>query len=226
MRVLLVDDHALFGEGLRNLLVAHGFEVVGLARDGHEALAAARALRPEAILMDIQMPVCDGLTATRLIKAEMPEIKIVMLTVSEGDQELFQAIKNGASGYLTKNLESKRFLDLLSMLSEGEIPLSRGLAARILKEFADQANRLQTPLPNPGTQAAELTPRQSSVLTLVARGLTYRQVGEELCMTERTVKYHMGEILKTLHLQSRAQAIAYAASGGMITSEAPQQAGD
>src|SRR5512139_112710 len=106
LRVLLVDDHSLFLEGLRNLLMSEGIQVVGLAKDGLEALAQARRLHPDVILMDIQMPRCDGVSATRLIKAEMPEIKIVMLTMSEDEHDLFEAVKSGASGYLLKRLEA------------------------------------------------------------------------------------------------------------------------
>ncbi len=106
MKVLLVDDHALFLEGIRNLLLARGIEVVGTAGDGLQALERARALRPDVILMDVQMPRCDGLAATRLIKAELPDVKIVMLTVSEEDENLFEAVKSGASGYLLKSLDA------------------------------------------------------------------------------------------------------------------------
>ncbi len=140
MRVLLVDDHSLFLEGLRNLLTARGVDVVGTARDGLDALEKARALRPEVILMDIQMPRCDGLSATRLIKAEMPEIKIVMLTMLATDQSLFEAIKSGAAGYLLKTLEAEHFFELLLGLAQGEAPLSPGIAARVLSEFARQAD--------------------------------------------------------------------------------------
>lgn len=215
MRILLVDDHPLFREGLNNLLAAHRIEVVGTASDGLEALEKARALRPDVILMDVQMPRCDGLAATRLIKAEMPEVKIVMLTVSEEDEDLFEAIKSGASGYLLKSLDADQFLELLSELERGEAPLSPGLAARILEEFARQ------PRADPETfgRVQELTRRQMTVLTLVAQGMTYKEVGEALCLSERTVKYHMGEILERLHLESRAQVIAYAARMGLVRRE-------
>jgi two-component system NarL family response regulator len=215
MRILLVDDHALFLEGLADLLTTRGFQVVGTARDGQAALAAARALQPDLILMDIQMPRCDGLTATRLIKSEMPEVKIVMLTMSETDQDLFEAIKSGASGYLIKSLDADRFCEMLPGLAEGEAPLSRGLAAKILKEFANQANRPEPAAPS------ELTPRQLEVLSLVAEGLSYKQVGEALYLTERTVKYHMSEILKALHLKNRAQVVAYAMRKGMLKAAPP-----
>jgi len=216
MRILLVDDHALFLEGLQNLLKARGLTVVGTARDGLEALAQARALRPDVILMDIRMPRCDGLAATRLIKAELPDVKIVMLTMSEQDDDLFEAIKSGASGYLLKNLDAQEFFELLPALAQGEAPLSRGLAAKILQEFAHPTGRA-TEQPASGEDEVELTSRQMQVLSLVAQGLTYKQVGDALGLTERTVKYHMGEILGRLHLKNRAQVIAFAARTGLVS---------
>jgi DNA-binding NarL/FixJ family response regulator len=209
MKVLLVDDHALFLEGIQNLLLARGIEVVGTARDGLQALERARALRPDVILMDVQMPRCDGLAATRLIKAELPDVKIVMLTVSQEDEDLFEAIKSGASGYLLKSLDAHTFFDLLLGLERGEVPLSPGIGARILTEFAHEGNRPETP--SAGKDRAGLTSRQMAVLTLVAQGLTYKEVGEALCLSERTIKYHMGEILDRLHLENRARVIAWAA---------------
>lgn len=215
MKVLLVDDHLLFLEALQNLLAARGIEVAGTARDGLDALAQARALRPDVILMDIGMPRCDGLAATRAIKAELPDVKIVMLTVSAEDEDLFEAIKSGASGYLLKSLDAGQFFELLSDLERGEVALSNGMAARVLEEFARQAGRAE-----PATEVGEedtpgLTPRQREVLTLVARGLKYKEVGAALCLSESTIKYHMGEILERLHLKNRAQAIAYAARSGL-----------
>src|SRR5512143_2268967 len=136
LRVLLVDDHALFLEGLRNLLALKSIEVLDTASDGLEALEKARSLRPDVILMDVQMPRCDGLAATRLIKAELPEIKIVMLTMSEDDSDLFEAVKSGASGYLLKKLKPEPFFALLADLQAGLLPFSPGLGARLLEEFA------------------------------------------------------------------------------------------
>ena len=220
MRVLLVDDHPLFLEGLRNMLAARGVQVVGTASDGLEALDKARALRPDVILMDVQMPRCNGLEATRLIKAELPEVKIVMLTVSEEDEHLFEAVKSGASGYLLKSLDAKAFFEFLSGLQRGQVPFPPGLAARILEEFSRQDER-GAAVPAVETQAVPgLTPRQIKVLTLVAQGLTYKEVGVALSLSEHTVKYHMGQISERLHLKNRAQVIAYAARMGLVKSEA------
>lgn len=213
MKILLVDDHALFLEGLKNLLLSRGIQVLDTASDGFEALAKARALRPDVILMDVQMPRCDGLTATRLIKAEMPETKIVMLTMSDDSDDLFQAIKSGASGYLLKNLDADEFFDLLDGIPRGEAPLSRSLSQMILQELAGKKEGKSD------QPAHQLTKRQLEVLQLVAQGLTYKQVGESLFLTERAIKYHMGQILLRLHLENRAQVIAYAARAGLLPPE-------
>jgi two-component system NarL family response regulator len=223
LRVLLVDDHPLFLEGLRNLLTSEGIHVVGLAHDGLEALSQARHLHPNLILMDIQMPRCDGVSATRLIKAEMPDCQIVMLTMSADDQDLFEAVKSGASGYLLKRLDAADFFTYLAELQTGHPPFSPGLAGKILKEFSQQATRLDdqpsneklSATPTDPTPEASLSPRQIQILTLVAKGQTYRQVAETIGITERTVKYHMAEILERLHLKNRAQVIAYATRQGL-----------
>lgn len=224
LRVLLVDDHSLFLEGLRNLLLSEGVEVVGIARDGLEALAQARRLRPQVILMDIQMPRCDGVAATRLIKAEMPEVKIVMLTMSEDEHDLFEAVKSGASGYLLKRLEATEFFRYLTELQAGHPPFSPGLAEKILKEF----RRREAQDPERGNEGAlreidraessaeGLSARQVQILTLIAQGQTYRQAAETIGIAERTVKYHMSEILDRLHLQNRAQVLAYVARMGLV----------
>ena len=212
MRLLLVDDHALFLQSLRLLLATSGFTVAGTAADGLEALRQARALRPDLVLMDIDMPGCDGLAATRLIKAEMPAVKIVMLSVSASDEHLFEAIRSGASGYLLKSASAERFLEMVGQVASGGAALPPELAARLLEEFARQARSTETP---PATPSHELTPRQTEVLMLVAQGSTYPQVGEALALSEATVRYHMAQIMDRLHLRNRAQVIAYAARHGL-----------
>ena len=207
MKILLLDDHALFLEGLENLLTARGFTVVGTARDGLQALEQARALNPDVILMDIRMPRCDGLTAARLIKSELPNIQIVMLTTSNEETDLFEAIKSGASGYLLKSLEGESFFDMLT-------GLARDLAAQVLKEFAAQAERASGSSQPQATP--NLTAREREVLTFVAQGLTYKEVGKSLHLSEHTVKYHMGNILRRLHLKNREQAIVYARRAGWV----------
>jgi DNA-binding NarL/FixJ family response regulator len=172
VRILLADDHPLFLDGLKNLLTIRGLEVVGTAHDGFEALEKARALKPEVILMDIQMPRLNGLAATRLSKTD-------------------------------------KFFELLSGLMRGEVPLSSGLAGRVLEEFARQGGAVGS-VEQPAEKEKALSPRQMEVLTLVAQGLTYKEIGAKLFLAEATIKYHMGEIIERLHLENRRQVIEYA----------------
>jgi len=212
VKLLLADDHPLFLDGLRNLLTAHGFEVVGTARDGVSAIEQAQDLRPDVILMDIQMPRLDGLAALRQIKARLPAIRIVMLTMSADDEHLFDAIREGASGYLLKSQDTDEFLALLAEVARGEVALSPGLATRILGEFGRQP---ALPLAAETQPTPSLSKREIEVLRLVSQGLTYKEVGAKLFITERTIKYHMGEIVRRLHLRNRAQVIEYALRSGL-----------
>ncbi len=208
LRILIVDDNTLLIEGLCNLLASRGFEVAGTAADGQEGVEQALRLNPDLVLMDICMPVMNGLAATRLIKAQRPEIKVVMLTTSAEDEDLFEAIKSGATGYLIKSTKGAAFIEALHGLEEGTPPFSPGLAARLLREFARQ--------PDPGKQEKEgvdkprLTERQTEVLKLVASGLTYKEAAARLMLSDHTIRYHMGEIMELLHLANRSQVIAYA----------------
>ncbi len=208
MRVLLADDHRLLVEGVNNLLMAHGIDVVGIAGDGVEAIALAQTLNPDLILMDIRMPRCDGLRATRQIKAQHPDIQIVMLTTSAEDHDLFESIKSGANGYLLKSMSGTDFIEALRGLEQGIPPFSPGLAALLLREFARLADQPSEPIV-PGDPPANLTARQTEVLRLVAAGLTYKEIGTRLSLSERTVRYHMAEIMSRLHLEHRSQVIAY-----------------
>ena len=215
MRVLLADDHALLVEGLQNLLEAHGIEVAGIARNGEEARVEARRLKPDVILMDVRMPICDGLTATRLIKSEMPETKIVILTTSTEDHDLFEAVKAGASGYLLKSMDAGSLIEALHDAQQDIPPFAPGLATKLLTEFSRMAEPAATASAGESTEhrpAPEepLSPRQVEVLTLVAQGLSYKEVGERVYLSPRTVKYHMAEIMRKLHLENRAQVLAVA----------------
>jgi DNA-binding NarL/FixJ family response regulator len=205
MRVLLADDHALFRDGVRSLLQTRGIDVVGEAADGREAVEAALRLRPDVVLMDITMPRMDGLEATRLIKARAPEITIVMLTVSEDDHMLFEAIKSGAQGYLLKNLQAAEFFELLEGVQRGEAAITRSLAGRILDEFGAHPRR------RAADPRDELTDRERDVLRAVSGGASNREVAAALHISENTVKFHMKNILDKLHLHTRAEVIAYAA---------------
>ena len=214
MKVLLVDDHALFLEGLENLLTANDIEVVGTAQTGQAAWQKAKELQPEVILMDFQMPGSDGIEATRIIKAQFPNIKIVMLTVSQDDRHLFEAIKAGASGYLLKGLPRKSFLEQLAGLSHGESPLSPGLAAKILTEFS-RLEQKQDAMKLSAVKIDLLSVRQTEILKFVASGLTYKEISNQMNLSESAIKYHMGEITSRLHLENRAQAIALASKMGL-----------
>ena len=214
MRVLLADDHRLLLEGLANLLAAHGIEVVALAHDGVEALALARQLRPDVALLDIRMPGGDGLTASRAIHAALPETRIVILTTSNDDDDLFEAVKSGAYGYLLKSRDAGALIDCLEGVMEGTPPFSPGLADKLLAEFGRLATASKIAgIPPAGPTA--LTDRQRQVLELVAAGLTYKEVGARLNLSPRTIKYHMGEIMAVLHLEHRAQVLAYAGRAGL-----------
>jgi two-component system NarL family response regulator len=233
MRILLADDHAIFAEGLQRILEVGGHEVVGYASNGLEALKLARELHPDLILMDVRMPVCSGLEATPLIKAECPEIQIVILTASDEHADLFEALKSGASGYLLKNLTSSVLFDYITGLTRGEAPLSKELSAYLLREFSQQANDLAAykrmfqkhPVESEGTRGEQqieetpeiiLTNRQHQILEMVAAGLSYKEVGAALHLSENTVKYHMGGIVRRLHQKNREQVVAYAVSTGLV----------
>jgi DNA-binding NarL/FixJ family response regulator len=223
---LLVDDHALFREGFKSLFAYEDdFEVVGEAANADEALAAARELMPDLVLMDVDMPGGDGIEATRRLVAEMPYVKVVMLTVHDEDESLFEAIKAGAQGYLVKSIRSAEMLDLLRGLANGEAPLSRATATRILEEFrraagANSPSATGASADSAGREDSQpaplLTLREQEVLELVARRCTNKEIAARLVISEYTVKNHLRNILSKLHLRSRVQAANYAMRQGMI----------
>jgi two-component system nitrate/nitrite response regulator NarL len=211
-RILLVDDHVLFRKGIARLIDSQpDFDVVAEAEDGYQAVRYAKRFKPDLILMDVHMPECDGLEATRLIVDDWPEAQIVMLTVSDDDQDLFTAIRNGAIGYLVKKIEPQDLFARLRGVTQGEAPISRVMAGRILREFA----RVGTEVPPPDSTRS-LTPREREVLQLVSKGLTNKEIGAQLHIAENTVKNHLRNILEKLHLQNRAQAAAYAVREGLV----------
>jgi two-component system NarL family response regulator len=212
MKVLLVDDNRLMLEGLQNILEAHGIDVAGLASDGRQSIGLARELKPDVILMDIRMPGCDGLAATRAIKAEMPDARIIILTTSTEDDDLFEAIKSGACGYLLKSIDTDELVAALDQARQGTPPFSPGLAAKLLEEFA-RVGRSREQRPAEAVEEAprdKLKPRQIEILRLLAEGFSYKEVGARLFLSPRTIKYHMVEIMNRLHLENRAQVLAYA----------------
>jgi DNA-binding NarL/FixJ family response regulator len=213
LRVLLADDHTLFRQGVKSLLDARpNIEVVGSAANGCEAVSLARQTVPDVILMDVEMPGCDGLEATRQIKREFPNIKIVVLTVVDDDDTIFEAIKCGAQGYLLKTLEAYQLFDMLEGLQRGDAPLSGSIAAKILKEFTHPTLDLSEEL----NVVEELSEREREVLELIVAGKTNKEIAEALFITENTVKTYLGNILAKLHLQNRIQAAVYAVSQGIV----------
>jgi len=205
VRIVIADDHPLFLDGLRSLLTAQGHEVVGEARNGNDAVKLAHEQKPDLVLMDLSMPELDGMSATRQLVGEMPEVRVVILTASEDDSNLFEAIKAGALGYLPKNLEADDFFPLLERASRGEPALTPALARRLLQEFARPEKEEET------TEEESLTPRERDVLELMVEGVTSnRKLAKRLNLSENTVKFHVRNILDKLRLHDRAQIVGYA----------------
>lgn len=210
MRVLIVDDHALVRSGIASLLTANDIEVVGEAGNGLEAIEEARRLKPDIILMDIKMPGCSGLEATRMIKEEMPQSKIVMVTAFDDDEDLFEAMKSGAVGYILKNVKAKDFIDLLSSVMRGEVAVSPWIASKMVEELFRNPNRLEGKKTD-----SDLTKKEEEVLKLVADGSTNKEIASKLDISDNTVKYHLRNIMEKLHLKNRAQMAVYATKRGL-----------
>lgn len=212
IKIIVADDHKLFRQGLIGLMRAHDdlVEVIGEASSGQEAVQLARQLRPDVILMDIQMPNGDGLEATRQIRETLPEVAVVILTASELDEHLYEAVRLGAAGYLLKDLDAAELFELLAGVKHNEVVMTRAMASRLLKTMAS---------PNdPDSRAKHnLTERELEVLHLLAQGASNPQIAEELVITINTVKSHISHILTKLHLENRTQAAAYAVQKGIIT---------
>ncbi|OQB26036.1 MAG: Transcriptional regulatory protein LiaR [Chloroflexi bacterium ADurb.Bin180] len=212
LRILLVDDHVLFRQGIRFGIASRtDMEVVGQAGDGLEAITLARETMPDVILMDISMPRLGGLEATRQIKREMPHARILILTASEEDQDLLEAVKAGASGYLLKDLTAAELFERIQIVARGEVILSGLVANRILQELGGRAR------PDSERELAEpLSSRELEVLQRLAKGLTNREIADELFISEGTVKNHLKNILEKLHLSNRIQAAVYAVRQGLV----------
>ncbi|KKE79266.1 MULTISPECIES: response regulator [Bacillaceae] len=208
-RILIVDDHAHAREAIREILEEHtDFVIVGEGKNGEEAIKLTEELMPDIILMDIQMPVMDGLEATKRIKLKFPYVKIVMITVSDDITDLFDALKKGAQGYLLKNIQPEAWSEHLRAFALDEVPMSKEIAFQILKEFPQ--NKTKTIKKTP------LSTREMEVLQLVAKGFSNREISESLFISEHTVKSHLKNILSKLHLENRVQLTSYAFQQGLL----------
>ncbi|SFU31029.1 response regulator [Alicyclobacillus macrosporangiidus] len=211
IRVLVVDDHELFRQGVCTILSRAGdLEVVDQAEDGRQAVEKCRQHLPDVVLMDINMPVCDGLEATRQIKREHPYVKILILTVSDAEESLFEAVKSGASGYVLKNASPTEVIDSVRRVSAGEPVIPGNLAMQIITEFSK-------PVVRPVQQQVEqLTEREIEVLRYLSAGATNKDIANALFISENTVRNHVRNILEKLHLSNRVQAAAYAVREGYV----------
>lgn len=223
LRILLVDDHVLFRKGIASLIsVRQDMTVVGEAGDGIEAVRIARQTKPDIILMDVNMPRQNGIETVKIIKRDMPEVNVVMLTVSDDDNDLFEAVKNGAKGYLLKNLEPPELYKMLDGIQRGESPISGVMATKILQEFRQPSHQTE----EESGPAGELTPREVEVLEQIVTGATNKEIAETLHITENTVKIHLRNILEKLHVQNRIQAAVHAVREGLIDSSSKEEMAD
>jgi two-component system NarL family response regulator len=208
IRVLIVDDHALFRRGLIQVLqFEEGIEVVGEAEDGEDAATKAEELAPDVLLMDVRMPRVSGIEACRRLAETMPTMKILMLTVSDEEDDLYEAIKAGATGYLLKEISIEEVADAVRAVMQGQTLISPSMASKLIQEFNALARRADEKQQVP---APKLTDRELEVLKLVAQGLTNREIADQLYISENTVKNHVRNILEKLHLHSRMEAVVYA----------------
>ena len=208
IRVLIVDDHALFRRGLEMVLEQEDdVDVAGEAGDGAEAIEKAQELMPDVVLMDVRMPRRGGIEATQAIKDLIPHVKILMLTISDEEADLYEAIKAGASGYLLKEISIEEVADAVRQVHAGQSLISPSMASKLLTEFATMVKRRDERTQVPGPR---LTDRELEVLKLVAKGMNNRDIGSELFISENTVKNHVRNILEKLHLHSRMEAVVYA----------------
>ncbi len=215
MRILVADDHSLFRDGLTSLLKASGFEVAGEAGDGEQAVRETLKLKPDIVLMDLNMPLMNGLQALQQIRTAAPDTKVIMLTVSDRSDDLVSAIENGAYGYLLKSLDSQSFIASMRGLEEGKAPISGEMTSQLLAHIAQQAKSsslLDETRP-------VLSEREIEIMKLIAHGLKNKAIAEELKISENTVKYHLKHILQKLNLKNRAEAAAYSVQSGLATSK-------
>jgi DNA-binding NarL/FixJ family response regulator len=217
IRVLIADDHALFRHGLEMVLNDEdGIELVGQACDGAEAVQMAGEAVPDVVLMDIRMPKTSGIEAARLMKEVAPSAKIVILTISDEEEDLFEAIRAGASGYLLKDIPLDEVADAVRSVDGGQSLINPSMAGKLLTEFATLAKRDAEEEPTKHVAAPKLTEREMEVLRLVARGMNNRDIAKELFISENTVKNHVRNILEKLQIHSRMEAVMIAVREKLI----------
>jgi len=215
LRLLLVDDQAMFREGLRLTLGQQpDFEVVGEAGDGLAAIESVRRAAPDVVLMDLRMPNLGGAEATRRIKAETPSVKVIILTTFEEDEEVFSALRAGASGYLLKASPSGKLCEAIRLAARGETWLQPSVAAKLVAEFARLAPR--PPASRAGGVFEALSPREQEVLLCLADGMSNKEIGRRLAISEGTVKNHMSQVLGKLNVLDRTQAALRARELGLL----------
>ena len=215
VKVLIVDDHTLFRRGIAAVLAnQEGLEIVGEAVDGLEAIEKTREIAPDVILMDLNMPRCNGLEAIQALQAEMPQVNILVLTVSETEADLFATVKFGARGYLLKKAEPEELIHAIFHIARGGVIISPLMATKLLTEFKDLRTAVEME-PAQETEAV-LSPREGEVLQLVAQGATNKEIADSLFISENTVKTHLKSIMEKLHLANRSQAAAYAVKKGLV----------
>ena len=213
--VLVVDDHTLFRRGIITVLNGHEeLKVFGEAADGLEAIEKAGILNPDVIVMDLNMPRCSGLEAIQALQAEMPQVNILVLTVSEMEADLFAAVKFGATGYLLKKVEPEELVRAITAIARGGVIVSPLMATKLLTEFKQLTTGVEKEAA--GKDEAELSPREAEVLQLVAQGATNKEISDSLFISENTVKTHLRSIMEKLHLANRSQAAAYAIQRGLV----------
>jgi len=214
VKVLVVDDHTLFRRGIASVLAnQENLEVAGEALDGLEAIEKAKKIAPDVILMDLNMPRCSGLEAIQALQTEMPQVNILVLTVSENEADLFAAMKFGARGYVLKNTEPDELIHAILHIAQGGVIVSPLMATKLLTEFKDLTAGVEKES-TPGTEA-DLSPREGEVLQLVAQGASNKKIADSLFISENTVKTHLRNIMEKLHLANRSQAAAYAVKRGL-----------
>jgi DNA-binding NarL/FixJ family response regulator len=217
IRVLIADDHAFFRRGLEVVLGEDaGIELVGQASDGAEAVQLAGELLPDVVLMDIRMPKINGIEAARQMKEVAPSAKIVILTISDEEEDLFEAIRSGASGYLLKDIPLDELADSVRAVHGGQSLINPSMAGKLLSEFATLARRDAEEEPAKHAPAPKLTEREMEVLRLVARGMNNRDIAKELFISENTVKNHVRNILEKLQIHSRMEAVMIAVREKLI----------